>query len=650
MLDAAKNMKYRQGCKFSDPGYVFHLAKDDMNMPVLVIVRSVGLREYFVVEDQELLIGRSEDCEIFLNNGSVSRRHAKIVAQKGGFIVEDLGSKNGTTVNGDLITRGPVEIGDDIFFGDVKARLLRDVAEEAIGDQYLREQTFPLGADILSPDADHLRFLFDLMPAAPTLRDEKAVCKFAVGALLEHFLSDNVFVALYDNARNRYHGGFFRSADKKVMAPSLPAGLLQKATHFKKAMLLIDVRREMTENPGEGVSCALCVPMIAGGELQGLIYLDRDSAKPLFDQPDAALCSAMAATFATLIFMSRMVGHLRRTNKELKQKMEGLEMLGRSQALTEVREKLVSFGAKAEASVLILGETGTGRSLAARMIHRFSRRPDKPFLSFNCASLPAELVGSELFGHVRNAFPGADRDRRGLLELADQGALLLSSIDAMPLGVQDKLFRFLETGEFSPLGVDTPVAVKVRVIVAMAGAPADHIQSGHLREDLFFKLHTLLVEMPPLRERSEDIALLADHFLKLGRGRMSTPAREFSHAAIDKLKNYEWPGNVTQLQKVIDAALHACDGEMVLPEHILGIDEGDEEFEYDYDGADLDALQTLQTINIDQGSLQAALDSVEKRSIQKALERHNGDEAAAAAELDISVDDLKRKFEKFGIS
>ena len=616
-------------------------------MPVLVVPRSGGLREYFRIQEIELVVGRSETCEIFVNDGSVSRRHAKITPSKDGFFLEDLGSKNGTAVNGKLITRGPVKSGDVIHFGDVKSQLLEEIAGVGSDNRFFRQESFPPRPDILPGDLEHLGFLFDLMPAAPTLKDEKTVCKFAASCLAKQFRSDNTFVALYDNAKNRYYGGIFRTADKESMVPLLPPDLLNKTTLFKKTMLLTDVRREIGGDKGHGISSAVCAPMISGGELQGVVYIDRDSTKVSFEQRDAAVCTAMAAAFASLIFMTRMIGHLRRSNKELKQKMEGLEMVGRSPAMTEMREKLVSIAAKAEAPALILGEPGTGRSLAARMIHRFSRRSDKPFLTLNCNSFPPELLDSELFGHVRDAFPGAHRDRRGLLELADKGTLLIKNLDAMPGDMQEMLFRFLESGEFTPIGTESVLTAKVRIIAAVSGAPTDHIQSGSLRADLFFKLHALNVEIPPLRERSEDIPLLADHFLKLGRARISTPAREFSHAATDKLKNFLWPGNVMQLQKVVDAALYACDGEMILPEHILGVDEDGDEFDFDQDFTDLNGLKTLQTVNLGEGSLQAALDSVEKQSIQNALKRRQGDEVEAAADLSISLDDLKSKIRKY---
>ncbi len=627
---------------------VIHFHKDDLNMPVLVIPRSGGLKEYFTVGDRELYIGRSETCDIFINDGSVSRRHAKLAPHSGGLVVEDLGSKNGTLINGELITRNTVKTGDNILFGDVASRLTDEIAAEASDERSMREQSISLRADALGPDANYLGFLFDLAPATPTFKDEKSVCKFAISALMEQLECDNVFVALYDNAAGRYNGGFFRGADPKAMAPVLPPGILHKTTHYKKAFLLTDVRQEFEGGGGRGFFAALCVPMLTGGELQGIIYLDRDAPKAPLNERDAAIGSAMAATFSSLIFMSRRIGHLRTANKTLKRKMEGLEMVGQSRAMTEVREKLVSIAAKTESPALILGEAGTGRALAARMIHRFSRRSDKPFLILDCPTIAPELMDSELFGHVRGAFPGADRDRRGLLELVDGGTLLIKSLEILPMDLQQKLFWFMETGEFAPLGAGKNISAKVRVIASMAGAPSDDIQSGRLREDLFFKMHALHVEIPPLRDRAEDIALLARHFLQIGRGRVSTAIKDFSHAAMDKLKNYDWPGNVRQLQKVVDASLFACDGEMILPEHILGIDDGDDDFDYE-DFTDLDALQTLQTVQLGHGPLQAALDSVEKKSIQKALKRHKGNLEKTASELDISVSELKSKIEKFKI-
>ena len=214
-------------------------------------------------------------------------------------------------------------------------------------------------------------------------------------------------------------------------------------------------------------------------------------------------------------------------------------------------------------NVLIEGKTGTGKDVLARFIHAASGRADQPFIPINCGALPENLLESELFGHERGAFTGASQTRRGIFELANRGTLLLDEIgDASPL-IQVKLLRVLETGEFMRVGGEKPIKTDVRIIAATNVDLEEAIREKTFREDLYYRLNVVRLEIPPLRSRADDISLLAEHFVRL-----LNPELHFSPAALRLLQEYTWPGNIRQLANVMRRAAVMCNGDTILPAHL----------------------------------------------------------------------------------
>lgn len=229
------------------------------------------------------------------------------------------------------------------------------------------------------------------------------------------------------------------------------------------------------------------------------------------------------------------------------------EILGQSQAIRQLLTELAVV-ADSELPVLLLGETGVGKELFARRLHRLSRRHDKPLIQVNCAALPESLAESELFGHVKGAFSGATSDRPGRFDAANGGTLLLDEVGELPLSVQAKLLRVLQNGEIQRLGADKPLHVDVRIIAATNRHLPDSIRDGHFRADLYHRLSVYPVPIPPLRERDQDVLLLAGHFLELNRARLGLRSMRLSPAAERAMLAYPWPGNVRELEHVISRA------------------------------------------------------------------------------------------------
>ncbi|MCH1923626.1 sigma-54 dependent transcriptional regulator [Shewanella sp. C32] len=242
-------------------------------------------------------------------------------------------------------------------------------------------------------------------------------------------------------------------------------------------------------------------------------------------------------------------------------------MLGESAAMQSLFKSIEQV-ARADGPVLVLGESGTGKELVAKAIHQQSERKLGPFLAVNCAGIPSELLESEFFGHAAGAYTGAGKSRQGLLREAEGGTLLLDEIGEMPLALQAKLLRVLQEGTVRPVGSDKEVRVDVRIIAATHRDPEAMVAENDFREDLFFRLETFTLQVPPLRQRGDDIALLTRYFLTQQQQSGKTQARQLSQAAWQILLNYHFPGNVRELQNAMERAAVFCEGEEIKPEHL----------------------------------------------------------------------------------
>jgi DNA-binding NtrC family response regulator len=283
--------------------------------------------------------------------------------------------------------------------------------------------------------------------------------------------------------------------------------------------------------------------------------------------------------------------------------------------------------APASTTVLLLGETGTGKEVFANAIHYHSKRNGKPFVAINCSAFTKDLLEGELFGHKAGAYTGASKDKDGLIELANGGTLFLDEIGEMNIDLQAKLLRVLENGEFIKLGNTKTSKVDIRLIAATNRDLKKDVESGHFREDLYYRLNVFTIQLPPLRERTEDILPMAEYFIDRFRRRENKQPVRVSKEVLVLLKQHSWRGNIRELKNMMERALILVDGDVILPEHLP------------YD---------LQQYNPSlQGQL--SLSSVEKNHIRKVLQHTKGNKAEAARLLDIGLTTLYRKIEEYVI-
>ena len=335
---------------------------------------------------------------------------------------------------------------------------------------------------------------------------------------------------------------------------------------------------------------------------------------------------------ALMLIVRRAQEHvcLLHENRALRRQVEEMhseELIGTSRQMTDLKNFLAKI-APFDTTVLIQGETGTGKELVARLIHQWSARRTRTFLPINCGALPESLLESELFGHVRGAFTGADRDKKGLFETVDKGTLLLDEINSISPAFQVKLLRVLQEGTYMKVGGRDTQKVDVRIIAAGNMPLQKEVEAGRFRSDLFYRLNVVPVEIPPLRERREDIALLAHHFLAKYGAKYGKSIQTINGRALEHLRSYAWPGNVRELENVIERAVVMADGNELRETHLPQT-----------------AAPAADKMPAEDALI--SLEEMEKRLIYKTLQHTGGNRGRTADILGISPVSLWRKIKKY---
>ena len=321
--------------------------------------------------------------------------------------------------------------------------------------------------------------------------------------------------------------------------------------------------------------------------------------------------------------------------KEFVQQSSFENIIGKAESMQSMFRTVLKI-AEFKSTVLIMGESGTGKELLARAIHVRSPRKSKPFVAINCGAIPENLLESELFGYVRGAFTDAVRNKQGLFEEADGGTLFLDEIGELPLGLQVKLLRVLQEDEIRRVGENQPRKVNVRILAATIRDLAEEVRISQFREDLFYRLNVLSVKIPPLRERTEDIPLLVDHFLERCNQKLGTKVAGVDPAAMKMLMEYPWPGNVRELENLVERAVILCDGNKITPDLLT-------------DKVSHQAPQPSTHLPPGQLSIKKTVRAMEEELIKRALCETGGNRTRAAKLLEISHRTLLYKLKDYQI-
>jgi Nif-specific regulatory protein len=387
------------------------------------------------------------------------------------------------------------------------------------------------------------------------IRDSESLLWQLVGVLLEVVPADRVAILLGDDIE-RLQSAF---AWDKESGPGRPVTVsrtvVTRVVNDRKPLLVNDVPEHMPVNSLRlmEVYSVLCVPMATPEKQLGLIYVDTRQIGSLFDAGHLHLLSAIGTIAALAIENARSLESLERENEQLKAETH-FDIIGDSAAMRDIY-RFIAKVATSDTNVIIYGESGTGKELVARAIHRNSKRSDHSFVAINCAALTESLLESELFGYEKGAFTGAITQKRGYLESADGGTIFLDEIGELALQLQAKLLRVLQEREVVRVGGTRPIKVNLRVLAATNKSLAQMVKQNKFREDLFYRLDVVSCELPPLRERREDIGILAHHFAQKYATKCNRQVTGVSDEALVCLQHYDWPGNVRELENAIERAV-----------------------------------------------------------------------------------------------
>ena len=590
-----------------------------------------------------VLIGRQTGANLRIRNAAVSRRHAIIERDGDKYIIADLDSRNGTFVNDMPVTRCELHHGDRVQIGESQFFFLIEETDDVSQTGEIRFDEAPLlGApavrmtysDALFVMARDLSALLKISTTINAIRGldklQKALLEllFEVvparhGAILltsSHADSDDEFSSIM--ALDQMGGaGQTVNVSRTIVRRVLSDG----------AAILINEVDSNGNLKTESLIAArsrsvLCVPLIMLERKLGAIYLDSDDPQARFDENHLQLVTAVAAIAAVAIENARNFESLESENARLMVDADiEHNMVGESPLLQRVYQ-LISKVAPTDSTVLISGESGTGKELAARAIHRNSKRADKPFIAVNCAALAETLLESELFGHEKGAFTGALLQKKGRLELADGGTIFLDEIGDLSPTLQTKLLRVLQEREFERVGGNRTIKIDVRLLAATNRELEEAIMKGTFRQDLYFRLNVVKLTMPPLRERRDDIPLLANYFARKYAEKCNRKVMGISSEARKRLMTYDWPGNVRELENAIERAVV-----LGTTEHILADDLPEA------------VVEANTTMSSEAGSTyHEQVVQTKKRMITDAIKQANGNYTAAAKLLNLHPNYLHR--------
>jgi len=541
-----------------------------------------------------LSIGSDPSNSICLEDPAVASQHSSIIEAAGCFTIRDLDTPAGTFVNGIPITERVLSFGDQISVGDSAFLFLPEAAAsaESRSVQLDDHAALSLSARQLKPEdllylrpeslaalppavrlARTLSTLLKISSAIGSMRDIDALQWQLLALLFDVIPADRGVILLLDSSTGEFSAPV---AWDRAAGPDHPVhlsrALAQRVVEERVAVFDYETPPVASSGsadaaPASGLSL-LCVPLTTPTRSLGLIYLDTRNPATRFSNDDLQLLSAIAGLASVAIENARQFETLGSENQRLRAEVQlQHDMIGRGPRMRQVYQ-FIERVAPSDSTVLILGESGTGKELASRAIHLNSPRKSRPFVALNCAALTETLLESELCGHERGAFTSAVCQKKGLLEIAEGGTVFLDEVAELPPALQAKLLRVLQEREFVRLGGTSSIKLNVRFIAATNKDLQKAVTDEKFRLDLFYRLNVVSITMPALREHPEDIPFLTDHFVTRYSARSNRKVRGLSSAARACLAQYDWPGNIRELENAIERAIVIGNSDVILPEDL----------------------------------------------------------------------------------
>ena len=564
--------------------------------PMLISISGPEQGGVFNLISEDMPIGREGSNAIIIQDPLLSRRHCRITKDGEQFTLRDLGSANGTFVNGVpvkervLLHRDVIKVGDSSLLflcheDDDENPTASDTVE--LDDDHLITQStivlpqgegFYLNAKKVLPmtarTARNLQAILRIALEINTIRDLHSLQKRLLELIFSVIPAERGAILLKATLSDELSSSFgWSRAEPHIQPVTASRTIVQQVLREGLAILRNDVAEDAMLMASKsllhsGIKSILAVPLSHLENIFGVIYLDNTNPLEKFDEEHLQLVTAIANLASVALENANYIEQLNNETKRLQDELSlDREMIGESRQMQAVRE-FIARVAPTNSTVLVRGESGTGKEVVAHMIHRNSPRSGKPFIAINCANLNETMLESELFGHEKGAFTGAIAQKKGKLELAEGGTVFLDEIGEMSTMLQAKLLRMLQEREIERVGGTRPIKLDIRVIAATNKDMESAMKDGQFRSDLYFRLKVFELIMPALRERREDIPLLASYFAVKFSQICNRHIKGVSAAARNCLLRYDWPGNVRELGNAIERAVVMCSSDFILPDDL----------------------------------------------------------------------------------
>ncbi|MDB4975528.1 MAG: fis [Myxococcaceae bacterium] len=591
-------------------------------MPSLKLVPPNGKPRIFPIYKKITTIGSAGGNDVGLEGGGVADFHAQIVFDGRDFNLSEVDREGDIAINGKKKRRAKLLHNDRLTLGE--QQLVFSVYDETVSTAPEHDED--------AGEIAGLRKLYEFSQGLMHIRDFSELLRALMDAVVEVTHADKGFLLLVREsgpeiavARN------LRQQDIAHGVRHLSDSIVSKVLAQRRPLIVSDALHDEEFSSSESVMnlklCSvMCAPLIAQGELLGLLYVGNDNVVNLFEEQSLDVLTIFAGQASMILQSALLLDQLKVDRDRLQEKLDHKrfgDIVGSCAGLVEVFKKVEKVAAT-DISVMITGETGTGKELIAREIHTRSPRKNGPFVVVNCGAIPENLMESELFGHVRGAFTGAVATRLGKFQQADGGTLFLDEIGEMPVSLQVKLLRALQERIVVKVGDSKPERCDIRVVAATHRNLEERIRSGEFREDLYYRLNVVNLHLPPLRERGDDVIVIAKFLLGKYSEEYAAKVKGFTPNALIAMRKYSWPGNVRQLENRIKKALVLCDRTLIGPE-------------------DLDLFpEALEPIM----SLSQAREDFQRRYILEVLERNNGNRTKTARDLGVDPRTIFRYLER----
>ncbi len=569
-------------------------------------------------------IGRGPDNDIAVPDPLLAEDHAQIQFDGERFTISALERKNKIFINGRSRRQAVLKHGDRIKMGNTEFTF-RMFSDHRIS----REEP-------LSPVEAYRKiynFSRQLLEGSSSIRE---LLERLLDQVLELTNAERGFIIFLESGSPRVAVGRNIEGENLADAEELFSdSIISRVIQEKKPLIINNVMdNEKFKNAVSvlqlQLNSVMCVPLVERDKLLGVLYLGNSKLPNFFDKTSLELITIFAAQASLLLQNALLVNALELDNRRLQARLEEIKysgIIGSCDSMLEVLNRVRKV-ATTDVSVLITGETGTGKELIAREIHRLSNRNKGPFVAVNCGAIPEQLLESELFGYVKGAFTGATSNREGKFQAAHKGTLFLDEVGELPINLQVKLLRAIEEKVITPLGGNRPQKVDIRILAATNRNLEEEIKKGNFREDLYFRLNVISIHLPPLRERGDDIVLLAKYFLQKFSKEYDRNIQGFTPQAISAIQRYKWPGNIRELENRIRKAVILADGTQIDTsdlelkeeslEPILPLSEAKERFQLQYIQHVLrlnngNRTKTARDLGVDPRTIFRYLEKIEKK-------------------------------------